>query len=316
MRKDQFKRPEPGFSLYEGRTRGKRMKYTFSDDDMDFLSDSTAARRSTRNTGTHTPAEPLGPVVTASGRQIRAPTRLNAELTSNGSRSAAASVQGDTPETRDVEMEDVSVGPTGRPRRSAAVHHGMNGWSSKQQRPDDEYDSDAEDEDSAPDLGDEEEDHIPDDTDVDEEEFEDDDGSLGDVDEPQGHPQTLVVKFPILVKFEKTTGRCVKLPLPSTRPDTSQSAPPLSSRDTASRTSTSEAPDSESQSPRSAPVRTGEEISVASNMRPGTPDANVAATGATPKSILTPSNGVALAFRGSPEKPQHVQRHVDVGLAE
>ena len=49
MRKEQFRRPEPGFSLYEGRTRGKRIKYTFSDDEADFFSDSTGPRRSTRN---------------------------------------------------------------------------------------------------------------------------------------------------------------------------------------------------------------------------------------------------------------------------
>lgn len=63
-RKAAFARPEPGFSLYEGRTRGKRMKYTFSDGDED--SDSMS-RRSTRNA---TPLE-TGPTITASGRQVR-----------------------------------------------------------------------------------------------------------------------------------------------------------------------------------------------------------------------------------------------------
>lgn len=69
-RKQQFKRPEPGFSMYEGRTRGKRMKYTYEEeDDYDMYSDSTSARRSTRNTRGHTPTD--GPTVTQSGRQVK-----------------------------------------------------------------------------------------------------------------------------------------------------------------------------------------------------------------------------------------------------
>ncbi|RMZ86162.1 hypothetical protein DV737_g228, partial [Chaetothyriales sp. CBS 132003] len=63
-RKAAFSRPEPGFSLYEGRTRGKRMKYTFSDgeEDTDY-----STRRSTRNA---TPHDSL-PTITASGRQVK-----------------------------------------------------------------------------------------------------------------------------------------------------------------------------------------------------------------------------------------------------
>ncbi|KIV91122.1 hypothetical protein PV10_05699 [Exophiala mesophila] len=67
-RKAAFSRPEPGFSLYEGRTRGKRMRYTFSDDE--FGSDDPSSRRSTRNSGFSTPQE-TGPTVTASGRQVK-----------------------------------------------------------------------------------------------------------------------------------------------------------------------------------------------------------------------------------------------------
>lgn len=47
------------------------MKYTYSDDEDEGYSDSTT-RRSTRNTGTHTPAELSGPIVTLSGRQVKA----------------------------------------------------------------------------------------------------------------------------------------------------------------------------------------------------------------------------------------------------
>ena len=70
VRRAQFVRPEPGFSLYEGRTRGKRMRYTYDDDADD--SDELSIRRSTRNSDRSTPAEAQGPVVTASGRQVRA----------------------------------------------------------------------------------------------------------------------------------------------------------------------------------------------------------------------------------------------------
>ncbi|KAE8355510.1 hypothetical protein BDV28DRAFT_38267 [Aspergillus coremiiformis] len=71
-RKAQFARPEPGFSMYEGRTRGKKLKYTYSDDEDIFSDGLTSTRRSTRNTsGVSSPAEPVGPRFTASGRQIR-----------------------------------------------------------------------------------------------------------------------------------------------------------------------------------------------------------------------------------------------------
>lgn len=69
-RKAQFVRPEPGFSLYEGRTRGKRIKYTFSDEE-DGASDALSAKRSNRQSGVSTPAEPARPTITASGRQVK-----------------------------------------------------------------------------------------------------------------------------------------------------------------------------------------------------------------------------------------------------
>jgi hypothetical protein len=45
------------------------MRYTFSDDEED--SDDFPSRKSTRNSGISTPAEPAGPTVTASGRQVK-----------------------------------------------------------------------------------------------------------------------------------------------------------------------------------------------------------------------------------------------------
>ncbi|KAJ5573667.1 uncharacterized protein N7459_008094 [Penicillium hispanicum] len=70
-RKAAFSRPEPGFSMYEGRTRGKKLKYTYSDDE-EIFSDDVPSRRSTRNPPSAVAtAEPSRTRFTASGRQIR-----------------------------------------------------------------------------------------------------------------------------------------------------------------------------------------------------------------------------------------------------
>ncbi|KAL2140905.1 hypothetical protein VTI28DRAFT_7872 [Corynascus sepedonium] len=196
MRKEQFRRPEPGFSLYEGRTRGKRMKYTYSDDEADFYSDSTL-RRSTRNTRHHTPAEPSGPVTTASGRQVRAPNRLNAENASNGAPSAPVSVQGDAD---DSEMRHTTR--SGRPQRSAAANHGVNGWTGKKRKSEEYESDDFEEEGSEPDFGDDEEDeHVPDESEDDDEEFEQED--LMDEDLEGVENPSLIFKFPVRVSFDE-----------------------------------------------------------------------------------------------------------------
>ncbi|KAG6202941.1 hypothetical protein E4U50_005976 [Claviceps purpurea] len=131
MRKEQFKRPEPGFSMYEGRTRGKRIKYTFSDDEDGFYSDSTGNRRSSRNTGANTPIE-TGPVTTSSGRQIKAPPRLNMVADGN----ARGSVREAQPELGQI----VSMEASGRSMRSA-THQGTSngrGDASRQRQSDDD----------------------------------------------------------------------------------------------------------------------------------------------------------------------------------
>ncbi|KAI9845878.1 MAG: hypothetical protein M1838_001508 [Thelocarpon superellum] len=69
-RKAQFTRADPGFSLYEGRTRGKKIKYTYSSDEGEG-SDVPSGRRS-RPSGISTPGERADePTFTASGRQVR-----------------------------------------------------------------------------------------------------------------------------------------------------------------------------------------------------------------------------------------------------
>lgn len=203
QQKERFRRPEPGFSIYEGRTRGKRVKYTY-DEDEDFYTDSSN-RRSTRNTRNHSPVE-TGPVVTASGRLSRAPARLNADDLS-ADVSSAPSVQGDA---ADIEMRGASeeLGPTGRPRRAAAVHHGTNGWAHARKRRRDVVSDDEDEDESEPDLGDdEEEEHVPLDETDDAEEYENDDVMEEDdhevaADSP-GSSGSRVVKLPIKVRFDK-----------------------------------------------------------------------------------------------------------------
>jgi len=62
--------------MYEGRTRGKRMRYTYDEaededeDDNENFSDATSNRRSARQSGRSTPAD-MGPQYTASGRQVK-----------------------------------------------------------------------------------------------------------------------------------------------------------------------------------------------------------------------------------------------------
>ncbi|OCK84796.1 hypothetical protein K432DRAFT_344432 [Lepidopterella palustris CBS 459.81] len=116
QRKAQFSRPEPGFSLYEGRTRGKRMKYTFSDEDEDDdASDATSARRSARQSGRGTPAAPTGPIVTASGRHVR--SRLGG-LYGESLLSGQTTMERPSPATGEYERSEASEGPVPTHSRS------------------------------------------------------------------------------------------------------------------------------------------------------------------------------------------------------
>lgn len=144
--------------MYEGRTRGKRIKYTYSDDEDDLYSDSTT-RRSTRNTGTHTPAEPTGPTVTLSGRQVR--SRLGGEYgeSMTGNNQTAIAVGGYDGGNESPENDDSMNGRP--PRRAAATNKDSTGNSRKGGRNIDGYNSvddmDDEDEASEQDYGDDEE---------------------------------------------------------------------------------------------------------------------------------------------------------------
>lgn len=70
-RKQLFRRPDPEYSIYEGRTRGKRVKYTVSDEEDDVKIDLHSSRRSTRNSGIGTKTETNQPTITQSGRHVK-----------------------------------------------------------------------------------------------------------------------------------------------------------------------------------------------------------------------------------------------------
>lgn len=128
-RKAQFTRPGPGFSLYEGRTRGKRIRYTYSDEE-EGGSDALSTRKSNRQSGLSTPAEPTGPTFTASGRQVRSrvggaygETMLSGQ---NDNREAPPAGQNDG--ATDVnEEQHVSTGRTRRSASGTGVQGGRKG---------------------------------------------------------------------------------------------------------------------------------------------------------------------------------------------
>lgn len=313
QQKERFRRPEPGFSVYEGRTRGKRVKYTYSEDE-DFYTDSTN-RRSTRNTRNHSPIE-TGPTVTASGRQSRPPIRLNADTLSNGDASAAPSVDGAIADV-DTEMSEApEIGPSGRPRRSAAIHHSTNGWAHSWKRRHDYVSDEDEDEGedvSEPDLGDdEEEDHVPQDDTDDEEEFEND---VMDVDDQEiaadspGSNDSRVVKLPIKVKFDKN-GKVKRLLNNGDTPSASTPSNIASSPSAADESSE----DSPSDVPNYEPERTEDVVNVVplkqSEPAPTQPSAVVSTNGYSnpkpPTSVAeSPSvvDNTADPTQASPAKP-------------
>ncbi|KEZ41522.1 Uncharacterized protein SAPIO_CDS7681 [Scedosporium apiospermum] len=277
--KERFRRPEPGFSLYEGRTRGKRVKYTYSDDEDEVFSDYNV-RRSSRNTRNSTPAE-NGSATTQSGRQVRPPTRLHPETGSAG-----GSVLGDTSDTNSRQEDLGRV--SGRPRRAAAA----NGWADQASRRNGDAEEEAET--SSPDLGDDEsdEEHIPEESN-DEDEFNEDEELL-DEDLDVEDAKSLVVK--VSVNGSKLKGVTAKgLPTPSAEPTattSTQGGPEVVMND-APAASTSEAPEKQARP-------TVPELAVKGDSETATP---------LPP-VLAPT---PLALRGSPEKPQNAPRPIDIG---
>ena len=95
------------------------MKYTYSDDEDIFSDAIPSTRRSTRNaSGGSTPAEPSGPVFTASGRQVRARAGgIYGESMLSGQR------RGDS---ASVPLPHEGDGDAGRPQRNTRGR--TNGW--------------------------------------------------------------------------------------------------------------------------------------------------------------------------------------------
>ncbi|KAI1393776.1 uncharacterized protein F4822DRAFT_24548 [Hypoxylon trugodes] len=317
MRKEQFKRPEPGFSMYEGRTRGKRMKYTYSDDE-DFLSDSTL-RRSSRNTRNPTPAEPAAPVTTASGRQIKAPSRMTVDASNNIVTTSPTS-QGHNEAT---ESKESSVGPTGRPRRSAAVHHGTNGWAPSPKKSkeynsmDDEMEDYDDDDGSDPELGDDEEDHVPDDESEDDDEFDEDEEMVDDdlADRNSKDSMMVKLKLPSKTRTSEPNVNGSALNLDEYRYNGKKGGP----NDQASSKS-----DNGDDKKEATPEEKSEEvISVATTRKRKTPEppSTTAKNDQPQRPPSTPAlnslQSTALAFRESPDKVQQaLPKHVDVGAGE
>ncbi|KAH4800489.1 hypothetical protein HBH69_197970 [Parastagonospora nodorum] len=179
-----FTRPDPGFSLYEGRTRGKRLRYTFSDEE-DFDSDNLGARRSTRTSGRETPAVPSGPTVTASGRQVRSrATGLYGETLLSGQVSDRAS-----PATGDYVRSDASEEPHQPHAHGRATRNAPRGTTNG--RPlKHTLESDDEEDATSWDGGDEDEDE-PEQMELDEDEDDQADDSSDDEEEPQSLVVTL-----------------------------------------------------------------------------------------------------------------------------
>ena len=278
------------------------MKYTYSEgeDEDDGYSDATTSRRSTRNTGTHTPAEGLAPTVTQSGRQVKARQGgAYGESILSGSNAPAISVGGYDGTSDGFENDAATDDNAGRPRRAAAIN--SNGRTPKGGRhiegynDVDEMTSDEEGDADEQDYGDDEEEDDPVLSDV------EDQDDMTDADEDEEMQDTekksLVVKLPVKTPTpERKT--FLKLRLTPEKSDSSKSpslvfningqvdpSKPQGKENTLPAPVSSEAPDSlkRASTPPAVPIP-------------------------VPSASRSP-----LAFRGSPEKPNPFTPSIDVG---
>jgi hypothetical protein len=91
------------------------MKYTFSDEE-DYGSDALSSRRSNRQSGISTPAEHIGPVITASGRQVR--SRLGGDYGESILTDRRKEIENERIAATSMETDDDDNINDGRPRRS------------------------------------------------------------------------------------------------------------------------------------------------------------------------------------------------------
>ncbi|KAF2446510.1 hypothetical protein P171DRAFT_410808 [Karstenula rhodostoma CBS 690.94] len=189
-RKAKLERPALGYSLYEGRTRGKRTRYTFDDNEDE---DSEAGvRRSTRNSGRETSAGPSGPTITASGRQVRSrATGMYGETLLSGQ-----TTEGASPATGDYVRSDGSEEPEhpAHGRSTRAANRGAGDANPKKRNFESYNDQDiSEEEDATSWNGDDEEEDEPEQMDLDDEEEESDEESS----EAEEEPHSLLVRLKI-----------------------------------------------------------------------------------------------------------------------
>lgn len=157
------------------------MRYTYDDED-ELMEDSDAlsTRRSTRQSGRSTPAEARGPVVTASGRQVRGRT---GGLYGESLLSGQTTTNADTPRTGDYEGSDATdelqQNGSGRATRSGGrstvnprKRKHIESYNSLDEMSDEE---DAESSGNEWDGGDDEDDNMEDAEDDDEDDFLEDD---------------------------------------------------------------------------------------------------------------------------------------------
>ena len=210
--KERFSRPEPGFSLYEGRTRGKRMKYTYDDDEDIYGTDEN--RRSSRQSRTATPGD--GPKFTASGRQVR-----SAFGRSYGDRPAVDGTNS-TPGSSDPVDEEISDQSQALPRADGRARrlgrqtaHGLRGsaripgYNSVDELADE---SDAAS--TGEEWGGEDQDFEGKFDDAEDEDDADDSSMAGSDDSFGAEPKSLIVRLKCRSKADKPANAGVLVPLP------------------------------------------------------------------------------------------------------
>lgn len=200
QRRAAFTRPEPGFGIYEGRTRGKRPRYNFEeeDDGDDFESDATSTRRSTRHQSARSTPFETGPTYTASGRQTKRPRvgEYGESLLSNNVMNMEELAPDYDHRAGSHESDPVRGG--GRATRSGGAANGAN--NSRQRKHIDGYNSidEMSDEDDAADDWDSDKnasgnEDMPDADDEESEPSNDED----DEEIERGPPRTIMVKLPL-----------------------------------------------------------------------------------------------------------------------
>jgi hypothetical protein len=289
------------------------MKYTYSDEEDDGYSDTTS-RRSTRNTGTHTPAEPAGPTVTLSGRQVRSRQGgTYGESMLSGTHTPAVAVGGNDGASDDHNDDGDVVGR--RPRRTAAVQ-GQIGYKSgglhiEGYNSVDEMDD--EDDASEQDYGDDEEDdHVSIESDVEESEdlSHDDEEMEDDLMDDAGRKRSLVVKLPVKTPTPEKKATITRTLTPDEkgaepikRMTLDNSVPKIEGKVGISAR--------EERVPQAAPARSTHVIPKESSSTESSKPINMPAQSDINRmhpSPLSPS----LAYRGSPEKPHTFPAPINV----